>query len=134
MNIKLFIAAWLAWSSSCYFFFHGQGLNPTLLRINQKLFFLEIFKFLNISINWSIVQIQILNFDSFQVPSDSVFDIQNSTGEIRTRVELDFETQPIHYVVVTAVDDGEDVKKSSTATVTVVVQDTADEVIILVSL
>ncbi len=63
-----------------------------------------------------------------QVPSDSVFDIQNSTGEIRTRVELDFETQPIHYVVVTAIDDGEDVKKSSTATVTVVVQDTADEV------
>ncbi len=63
-----------------------------------------------------------------QVPSDSVFDIQNSTGEIRTRVELDFETQPVHYVVVTAVDDGDDVKKSSTATVTVVVQDTADEV------
>ena len=57
-----------------------------------------------------------------------MFDIQNTTGEIRTRVELDFETQPVHYVVVTAVDNGEKEKKSSTATVTVYVQDTADEV------
>ena len=64
----------------------------------------------------------------FQLPSDSVFDIQNTTGEIRTRVELDFETQPVHYVVVTATDNGEKIKKSSTATVTVFVQDTADEV------
>ena len=57
-----------------------------------------------------------------------MFDIQNTTGEIRTRVELDFETQPVHYVVVTATDNGEKIKKSSTATVTVFVQDTADEV------
>ena len=64
----------------------------------------------------------------YSLPADSVFDIQNATGEIRTRIELDFETQPVHYVVVTATDNGEKVKKSSTATVTVFVQDTADEV------
>ena len=34
----------------------------------------------------------------------------------------------MHYVIVTAVDDGQFEKKSATATITVYVQDTADEV------
>ena len=51
----------------------------------------------------------------------------NKTICFRTKSELDFERQPVHYVVVTAKDRGRD-PRLSTATVTVLVQDTADEV------
>ena len=46
---------------------------------------------------------------------------------LRTKSELDFERQPVHYLVVTAQDRGRQ-PRLSTATVTVLVQDTADEV------
>ncbi len=61
-----------------------------------------------------------------QVPEESPFVIDAVGGEIRTRTPLDFERQPVHYVVVTARDGGRE-PRIATATVTVLVQDTADE-------
>jgi len=50
------------------------------------------------------------------------------SGEIRTRAELDFETQPVHYLDIVATDGaGPGRRLSSTATVTVLVQDVPDE-------
>ena len=63
----------------------------------------------------------------YSVPDDSPFDIDVISGEIRTRKNLDFEGQSVHYVVVTAKDGGRD-PRTATATVTVLVQDTADEI------
>ena len=63
----------------------------------------------------------------YSVPEESPFSIDAIDGRIRTKSELDFERQPVHYLVVTAKDRGRD-PRLSTATVTVLVQDTADEV------
>ena len=54
------------------------------------------------------------------------FAIEELLGEIRTTQELDFETQPVYYVVVQAED--KDGLETATATVTVLVQDTSDEI------
>ena len=65
----------------------------------------------------------------YKVPEDSPFSIDTVGGQIRTKTSLDFERQPVHYVIVSAMDRGRGgEEKSSTATVTVLVQDTADEV------
>ena len=55
--------------------------------------------------------------------NDDKFSVDADSGEIRTKAELDFEQQAVHYVVVTATDG----VGSSTATVTVLVQDAPDE-------
>ncbi len=58
--------------------------------------------------------------------ADELFSVDAGSGEIRTRKELDFEKQQVHYLVVTAKDKDE--KHAATATVTVLVQDVSDEV------
>jgi protocadherin-15 len=63
----------------------------------------------------------------YTVPESSPFAIDAIGGQIRTKSNLDFESQAVHYVVVTARDGGRE-PRISTATVTVLVQDTADEV------
>ena len=65
----------------------------------------------------------------YTVPEDSPFDIGLLDGKIQTKQELDFETQGVHYVVVTAQDkEGPETGRTATATVTILVQDTSDEV------
>ena len=67
----------------------------------------------------------------YEVPNDSSFLIDKEAGEIRTKTALDFETQSVHYLTVIARDrrgENDESSKSSSATVTVLVQDTSDEV------
>ena len=67
----------------------------------------------------------------YEVPNDSSFLIDKQIGEIRTKTALDFETQSVHYLTVIARDrrgENDESSKSSSATVTVLVQDTSDEV------
>ncbi|XP_059097736.1 cadherin-99C-like isoform X2 [Tigriopus californicus] len=63
----------------------------------------------------------------YSVPDDSLFSIDAISGEIRTNADLDFERHSVHYLVVSANDGGKQ-SRIATATVTVLVQDTADEV------
>lgn len=63
---------------------------------------------------------------SLQVPENSPFAIDTISGEIRTKTKLDFEEEPVHFLVVTAKDGGKE-PRIATATVTVKVQDTSDE-------
>lgn len=63
----------------------------------------------------------------YSVPDESLFAIDAISGEIRTNAELDFERHSVHYLVVSARDGGKQ-PRIATATVTVLVQDTADEV------
>ena len=67
-------------------------------------------------------------FFIFQVPNDPFFSIDEDLGEIRTRTALDFETQNVHYLTVIARDRGDGGTKSTSATVTVFVQDMPDEI------
>ena len=60
------------------------------------------------------------------MPAESAFVIQSHTGEIRSKAPLDYETERVHHVVVTARDGGAE-SRSATATVTVVVLDLPDE-------
>lgn len=63
----------------------------------------------------------------YSVQEDEFFDIDELSGLIKTRQELDFETQGVHYLVVTAQDkDGQG--QAASATVTILVQDTSDEI------
>jgi len=63
---------------------------------------------------------------SYSVPNESPFVIDNISGKISTKLALDFETNNVHYVVVTAQDGGK-VPRLATATATVFVEDKQDE-------
>ena len=66
---------------------------------------------------------------TYKIDEDEPFSIDESSGEIRTKTALDFESLRVHYLVVTAMDTPEEGQVlSSSATVTVLVQDTSDEV------
>ena len=62
----------------------------------------------------------------YEVPSDSPVSVDAVTGEISTRIELDYEKEKTHFVVVTAKDMGKE-SRISTATVTIAVEDDSDE-------
>ena len=65
----------------------------------------------------------------YSVPEEFPFEINELSGQIKTKQELDFETQDLYYLTVLAQDkDGEESGKSATATVTILVQDTSDEI------
>ena len=65
-----------------------------------------------------------VSYSLIEQEQESSFSIDSQSGEIRTTTDLDFEHQPVHYVIVSASDD----IHSSTATATILVQDTSDEV------
>jgi hypothetical protein len=62
----------------------------------------------------------------YSVPQDASFSVDAMSGEIRTKMALDFEKQPMHVFVVTATDGGQE-PRLATASVTVHVQDLDDE-------
>ncbi|CAG0884506.1 unnamed protein product [Darwinula stevensoni] len=62
----------------------------------------------------------------YSVPRESGFKIDRETGDLYTNRALDYETDRLHLVVVTAEDGGPD-PRISTATVTVSVRDVPDE-------
>ncbi|XP_059470524.1 cadherin-99C isoform X3 [Neocloeon triangulifer] len=62
----------------------------------------------------------------YSVPPDVSFSIDAMSGEIRTKVALDYEKQPSHVFVVTATDGGQE-PRLATASVTVLVEDVDDE-------
>lgn len=64
---------------------------------------------------------------TYTIPSDVPFKIDPKTGEIRTKVKLDFETQKEYKFVVTAKDGAPDMRLG-TASVVVTVLDVEDEV------
>uniref|UniRef100_A0A6E8V4Y3 Cadherin domain-containing protein n=1 Tax=Anopheles coluzzii TaxID=1518534 RepID=A0A6E8V4Y3_ANOCL len=64
---------------------------------------------------------------TYTVPSDIPFRIDSRTGEVRTKVALDYEKQKEYRFVVTA-KDGAPEPRLGTASVTVKVRDVADEV------
>ena len=63
---------------------------------------------------------------SYSVPEEDPFSIEQHTGKIFTKTSLDFETNQVLRVVVTARDGGE-VPRLATATATVLVNDVSDE-------
>jgi len=64
---------------------------------------------------------------SYSLPAESPFVIDSENGKISTKTALDFETGQVHYVVVTAQDKAK-VPRLATATATILVDDTSDEV------
>ncbi|XP_065342021.1 cadherin-99C isoform X1 [Cloeon dipterum] len=62
----------------------------------------------------------------YSVPPDVSFSIDAMSGEIRTKTSLDYEKQRTHIFVVTATDGGQE-PRLATASVTVQVEDTNDE-------
>ena len=67
---------------------------------------------------------------SYSVPDESPFSIDPLSGKISTKTSLDFESNQVHYVLVTAKDAGQ-VPRSVSATATVLVQDSDETNIIL---
>ena len=67
---------------------------------------------------------------SYSVPDESPFSIDPLNGKISTKTSLDFESNQVHYVLVTAKDAGQ-VPRSVSATATVLVQDSDETNIIL---
>lgn len=63
---------------------------------------------------------------SYALASDSLFKINAQTGEITSKVALDYEKDRVHRIVVTARDKGFE-SRFSTATITIVVIDLPDE-------
>ena len=64
---------------------------------------------------------------AYSLPAQSKFAIDPSNGKITTKTALDFEKAQVHYVVVTAEDKAK-VPRLATATATILVDDTSDEV------
>ena len=64
---------------------------------------------------------------SYSLPAESRFSIDKDNGKISTKTALDFEKAQVHYVVVTAQDNAK-VPRLATATATILVDDTSDEV------
>ncbi|XP_076053074.1 cadherin 99C [Oratosquilla oratoria] len=62
----------------------------------------------------------------YSVPDETPFSIDELSGEIVTKSALDFETQQVHLLLVTAKDGGEE-PRLATASVTVLVSDQPDE-------
>lgn len=63
---------------------------------------------------------------TFHVPSESPIKVNESTGELRTRIALDYEKERTHYVVLTGKGIGKE-SRIATATVTLHVEDRPDE-------
>ena len=61
----------------------------------------------------------------YEIPSDSPFSVDPITGEVSTKVALDYEKQKIHHVVVTARDNSPS-PRIATATMTIAVEDVPD--------
>ena len=57
---------------------------------------------------------------TYSIPASDEFEIVDSTGQLRTKVELDYEGREQHFVTVTATDPG---GLTDTVTVTVIVED-----------
>jgi hypothetical protein len=65
----------------------------------------------------------------YSVQDDVNFEIDELSGLISTKQELDFETQNVHKVIILAEDkDGSRTGRTATATVTILVQDREDEI------
>lgn len=62
----------------------------------------------------------------YELPIESHFEVDALTGEVSTRMALDYEKQQVHYVVVTAKDNAPD-PRIATATMTIAVEDVMDE-------
>lgn len=61
----------------------------------------------------------------FDIPDNSPFIVDAITGEVSTRVSLDYEKQKVHHVVVTARDNSPN-PRIATATMTIAVEDIPD--------
>ncbi|XP_021945639.1 cadherin-99C [Folsomia candida] len=61
----------------------------------------------------------------YEIVEDSPFKVDPVTGDVFTKYALDYERQKVHYIVVTAKDNGHDAR-IATATMTIGVEDIAD--------